>query len=148
VSSSTRLPEFPVLEIKAFVDATTAVLMGHRTHELEDGEELYVLGIGDTNIPGTDIPLITPKVKLEVTFPAQVYALARSTRESTGVNLLGSFAASMETFSRAPLTRDESQFIGNPARRPVRVGDVVVPAKRLGEYIKWRAARPEEATAT
>lgn len=138
-------PDFPLLEIKAFVDATTVVLVGHRTEELQEGDELYVLGIGDVNIPGTDMPLVTPKAKLEVTFPADVYALARSPAEITRVPRFLVSAALTEMMTgqtverREPLTKDESQFLGNPARKPVQIGDAVVPAKRIGDFIKWRS---------
>lgn len=146
---SSEVPGFPVLEIKAFVDASTVVLVGPKASQLKEGDELFVVGIADTNIPGTDLPLVAPKATLVVSFPAGVYVLARTPLKIVTVDLISSFSTVLEKSQRPKLTTDSSQFIGNPGNRPVQVGDAVVPSGNLADYIKWLAtikAQPSTAT--
>jgi hypothetical protein len=139
------LVAFPILEIAAFVDPTTVVIVGHRVAYLKEGEELFVLGVGDINIPKTDVPLVVPKVSLEVTATAGVYAVARTPAEVTLVqNPMMTFAAEVlertqSIVRRQPLTKDDIQFLGNPAKTPVKVGDIVVVKSDLSKYIEWLA---------
>jgi hypothetical protein len=44
-----------------------------------------------------------------------------------------------ETEERPALTKEEKLFLGDPGRRPVKIGDVVVRTKDLGRYIQHLA---------
>lgn len=157
MTDKASVPSFPILEIKAFVDATTVVLMGPHVEDLSNGDELYILGIGDTTIPGTAVRLVAPKATLEVTFVAQVYALARPPLEKVEIaNPLAGFTAAADLFGsatrsvvrREPLTSDESQFLGNPGRKAVKVGDPVIKIHDLAEYLTWRGRPEQQGTAS
>lgn len=144
------VPTIPVLEVVAFVDATTAVLTGHRVEQLKEEDGLYVLGIGATVVPKVNVPLVAPKASLEVTFAPGPYVLARSPAEA--VQVVGDFVMPAITrllgpkteYRRAPLTTDETQFIGHPGRGFVQIGDVVVRQSDLREYLEWMTAHPGE----
>ncbi len=136
------MADFPILEIAAFVDSTTAIVVGHRVAMLKEGDELYVLGIGEIDIPKAGVPLVVPKASLEVTASAGVYAVTRSPAEQTLVpSPLATYAElfeRMQTISRRnPLIKDDIQFLGNPAKAPVKIGDVVVLKDDLSKYVVW-----------
>ena len=136
-------PSFPVLEVASFIDATTVVLVGEHVDWLEEGEELWILAVGESTIPKAGVPLVVHKAKIEVTFPAGVYTLAKSPERTVRMqNSLADLIAqttTTTTTTRAKLTSDESQFTGSPAKKPVAVGDPVVRTKDVGNYIKWLA---------
>jgi hypothetical protein len=147
---SVENPPFPLLEVASFIDATTVVVVGHRVDDLTLNDELYVLAVGNSTVPKTNVPLIVPKARLEVTFLAGVYALARSaTIEKVKIpgvdfealtNPFGSLAVAKTVERRKPLTNDEKLFTGSPADgAAVVVGDTVVRADDIADYIKWRA---------
>ena len=146
------VPPIPVLEVVAFVDATTVVLTGHRVDELKEGDELYVLGIGFTVVPKVNVPLVAPKASLEVTFAPGPYVLAQSPAEKVqvGGDILLSATRMAEMFGgrtetrRRALTTDEKQFIGNPGKESVKVGDVAIRKRDLTQYIKYIVAHPGE----
>ena len=89
--------------------------------------------------------MVVPKATLEVTAQAGSYAVARSPARRTEVpGPLASLATnwfeqSHTVFRRQPLTKDDKQFLGNPARGGVKVGDVVVRKGDLSEYIEYRS---------
>jgi hypothetical protein len=137
-------PEFPVLELLAFADSTTAVLGGVGLSEIDEGDELYVLGISEANIPKLNVPLVVPKASLEVTANAGVYILAKSPKLEVLVPspLFGGALASMlgdtvRTLERMDISKDREQFLGNPGRGYAKVGDVVVQKSDLAKYISW-----------
>lgn len=156
--SSDIKPSFPVLEVASFIDATTVVLVGEHVDELEEGEELWILAVGNSTIPKAGVPLVVHKAKLEVTFPAGLYALARTPERTVTMpgpfatmGTLGSILAqATTTTTRARLTNDESQFTGSPAMKPVSVGDPVVRTGDVAKYIRWLAQidRPPLPTET
>lgn len=142
-TDSALSPHFPVLKVTAFVDATTVVLVGVNMDQLGEGDELYILAFGDSIVPGASVPLVAPKAHVEVTFNAGAYILARSPLEPTLIAGLEEVVSSLAGGSRMVsqrkrLTTDESQFLGNPARTQVKLGDIVVPVKRIADYMKWR----------
>ena len=138
-------PPFPLLEIVSFVDETTVILVGSRVDELRDGDALYILGIGRSVVPKANIPLISPKASLVVTFPAGPYALARTPETTTrAFSTLEALAAGLDfqratTVTRRKLTTDERIFLGDPGKEPVRVGDPVIRKADLGAFIRYRA---------
>jgi hypothetical protein len=135
-------PPFPLLEIVSFVDATTVVVVGPRVEELRDNDELYVLGIGKSIVPKTNVPLISSKATLVVTFPAGPYALARTPAVTIDTGPFGSMAISLlskTTVSRRPLTSDEKLFLGDPGKEPVQIGDKVIRKSDLMAFIRYRA---------
>ena len=141
-----KLLNFPVVELVSFVDAHTAVLVGHRSELLKEGDSLYVLGESDTLVPKINLPLITPKVRLEVTFPAGPYVIAKTPLQTSITASYNEVIRQMvegisKTESRPVLTKEEKLFLGDPGRRPVRIGDKAVRPKDLGEYIAHLAAQ-------
>lgn len=142
----------PVLEIVAFVDAMTAVLTGYHVDEVKEGDELYVLGIGITIVPKVNIPLVAPKASLEVTFAPGPYVLAQSRAYKVQVGDVpgATFARMAELIGprlenrRDALTTDEKQFIGNPGKTSVTLGDLVIRKTDLAAYIKWMTNHPGE----
>jgi hypothetical protein len=140
------IPAFPLLEVVAFVDATTVILVGPHVEGLREGDELYVLGIGQALVPKTNIPLISPKANLVVTFPAGRYALARSPETQqkwAGAyeTLVQSLSGSATTVTRRKLTSDEGQFLGDPGKEPMRIGDQVIKKSDLGAFIRFWTER-------
>lgn len=136
--------DFPILKIVAFVDSTTVVITGHRVDDLRMGDSLYVLAIGVTYVPEANIPLIVPKAAVEVTFAPGPYVLAQAPmveKQTTG-DLAASLAAMVggtrTVKFRPALTTDEKSFIGNPANEPIKIGDVVVRARDVSNYIRYR----------
>ena len=119
---------FPVLKISAFVDAYTAVLTGHRTNDVAQGDELYVLAVGISLIPEVNVPLVVPKVTLEATFAAGLYVLAKASYETRTVD--NSLGAAIRAFQGGPtqqrvrpaLTSAEHLFLGNPAKESLKLG--------------------------
>lgn len=138
--------DFALLKIAAFVDAYTAILIGPNSHMIKQGDDLFVLGIGATRIPEVNVPLVTPKARLEVTFAAGAYALAKSPAEirtvETGMAELirqVQGVSTQTTSVRRALTKDESLFIGDPSKSPIQVGDVVVRTQDLEQYLQYLA---------
>ena len=41
---------------------------------------------------------------------------------------------------RAPLTKEESSFIGDPGKEPAKIGDIAVRTQDLKQYIEYYAA--------
>jgi hypothetical protein len=138
-----KMPPFPILEIVSFVDVTTAVLVGPHVEMLKERDELYVLGIGATKVPKANVPLISAKVTLIVTFPAGPYALAQTPIETERVpSGLAALVYDVGTATRRvqrPLTKEENLFLGDPGKQPVKVGDTVIRKADLIAFIKYRA---------
>lgn len=141
-----QMPDFPVLEISAFLDFSTVTLVGARVHFLEEGEELYVLGLSSVVVPKTSAPLVVPKATIEVIAQAGAYAVAKTPAKETLVPtgtaaLMRQLVDGLETqFKSQPLTKDESQFLGNPARSRISVGDTVVRKADFIRFVEWKAS--------
>lgn len=138
--AKTDVPPFPILELVSFVDATTVILVGPRVDELRENDALYVLGIGSSVVPKTNVPLISAKARLVVTFPAGPYALARTpleTETSSAIDIALMFQTRRST--RRQLTSAEHLFLGDPGKQPVQIGDTVIRVGDLPAYIRYRA---------
>lgn len=139
-----KLPDFPVLEISAFLDAATVTIVGHRVDFLMEGDELYVLGVGMLMVPKTDAPLVVPKATIEVVAQAGDYAVAKTPPRETLVPIgvaamVRQLSEGLETQYRSqPLSRDETQFLGNPGHSRVSTGDLVIRKKDLVAYVDWK----------
>jgi hypothetical protein len=137
-------PDFPLLEVVAISDATTLIVAGPGVDELAENDELYVVAVGESVIPKTDAPYVVPKAKLEVTFQAGVYAIARPPVEEVTVKT--STYLALEAFTEKKVRRrpdlqvDEKQMIGAPKRGPIKIGDQVVRAGDLASFIAYLAA--------
>lgn len=139
-------PDFPILEIASFVDAHTAVLIGPHAEDVEEGDELYVLGIGFSVIPKVDVPLMAPKAKLEATFVPGPYVLAKAPVEKieteTSAAVIRRLLEGVQlTERRQKLTTAEQFFLGDPGKEPIKIGDIVVRASDLKNYIQYRASK-------
>jgi hypothetical protein len=82
------------------------------------------------------------KEVLEVTLSAGAYAIARTPVEEKQVAMFGleNILSQMKTVERRPpLSVNEKEMLGNPGRRLVKVGDVVVPTNNIPNYVEWLA---------
>jgi hypothetical protein len=145
-------PMFPVLTVATFVDRTTAVLTGTRLDEFSDGDELYILGVGSTLVPGANVPLVVPKTTLEVTANAGHYLLARSLVQEKPVTIPGlSFGLGemlkdqVKTVYRRDPIVDKFEFVGNPGALPAAPGDVVIRKNDLAAYLNWLKKQADPA---
>ena len=146
-------PSFPLLEVVAIADTTTLIVAGPGVDKLTDGDELYILAVGEGLVPKTNAPFVIPKGKVEVTFPAGVYAIVRTPIEE--ISQPSSFAAIQYALGEAtrlvsrrhPLEVDQAAMIGMPRKSPVKVGDPVVRTKDLASYIQYRAETAQETAA-
>ena len=132
---------FDDLEIVAIIDSTTVAIAGSGSHNLKENDELYILAVGRSIVPKVDLPLVAPKGKVIVTFPAGYYVLARTPVEEKYA--AGFAITAADIFSprvverRAHLNVNENEMLGNPGRHGVRVGDPVVKVDELVNYIQW-----------
>jgi len=134
--------EIPVFEVTTIADSTTIVIVGDGIDQLKDGEQLYILAVGEGVVPKTTAPFVMPKATVEVTFAAGVYAVVRPPTETQELpNAFSSFAVNLglpkSTTTRPKLNVDEKQTTGMPSRQ-IKVGDAVIRVKDLAQYIKQR----------
>jgi hypothetical protein len=141
------VPPFPLLKIVAFIDESTVIVAGDNIEQIDDADELYILGESDVTVPGIGAPLVIPKASLVVQTAAGVYAVARTPGRNVTVNL-GVQAAMNRAFApqatrvrRPALLTDKTQFIGNPGSGAVTVGDRVVRKSDLKKFMKWATAK-------
>jgi hypothetical protein len=142
----------PVFLIAQILDRHTVVLVGDRIHVLSDRPSLIIVAHGP-EVPGTQCPLVIRKADLQVDEVAHRYAIAKTPkRKETATvrsvkNSLLPFSI-QETTSEKPqadLNVPQNELQGNPARQPVRTGDVVIRELDYDKYVAGLAA-PEDAT--
>jgi hypothetical protein len=118
-----------VFTVSAILDKTTLVITGSTVKDLWAGQKLLVLAVGQ-QIPGSAVPLVVPKARVEVTVAAGAYVLARPETQDV---LLG-FQTGL-TRRRPALDVDEGSLLGNPGSGPIKVGDPVILEDSLAEYV-------------
>jgi hypothetical protein len=131
----TDQPNVPIFQVAQLLDKDTVVITGPSVGELNKGERLEVTSVGG-KVEGA--MLVVPKATLEVTLVTDKYVIARPPKIETevGVGAIMSGLARTTRWVRPELHVDEKELAGNPAYKPVRVGDVVIRAGDLREYAK------------
>lgn len=144
--------DYEPFTIAQILDSTTIVIVGNGVESLRPEEELQIVATG-LNIPGLNVPLVVPKAHVEVSNVAGLYALARTTtfttqESSPNLASIGAALAGVRTVTkRRQLDVTESQVVGNPANKPVAVGDFVIrpdDLPRLVNFLQRQRARPSE----
>jgi hypothetical protein len=139
-----KVANFPLLEIASFVDSTTVVIIGHKIEDIKLDDKLYVLGIGFSIVPKTDMPLISPKAELEVTLAPGPYVLAKSELQQVKLrpaieSLMPGLGLTTETTAlrRPALSDKKDSFLGNPGSEPVKIGDTVIRKDDLTSFATY-----------
>ena len=135
---------YPVLQVAQILDKYTLVVTGENVDKLSEDESLMILARG-TNVPGVDVPLFVSKATVVVTEVPGPYAIVKAptyeVQESTPsalsgfASILGASGTRTVT-KRSPLSVDEAAIIGNPAVRPIVVGDPVIRRDDLQSFIR------------
>lgn len=142
--------EYEPFTIAQILDTTTLVIVGTGVGALRKDEELQIVATG-LNIPGLNVPLVVPKAYVEVANVAGLYAIARTTTFTTqetpsSLAALGAALGAARTVTkRRQLDVNESQVIGNPANKPVAVGDFVIRPEDLPllvNYLQRQRSKP------
>jgi hypothetical protein len=129
----TEQHQIPIFQLAQILDKGTVVITGASVGDLKEGQRLYVTAAGGKVGEST---LVVSKATLEVTLVTDKYAIAQPPQVKTEVGV-ASFMNPLATTTRwvrPDLRVDEKELAGNPAYRPIRVGDVVIREGDLRQY--------------
>lgn len=132
------------MRVEKILDKYTLVIGGpyQALHGVSEGNELAVIHVVPGGLPN-GMPLVMSKARVVVRDHLGEYIIADAqTREKQvlpALSILG--LRSVET--RSPLNVDSSSLSGNPASAPVRVGDLVILASDMREYVKQLATQKD-----
>jgi hypothetical protein len=130
------------MTVSQLLDKTTVVIAGTGVQSLKAGDDLLILAIGP-KLPGLDVPLVVRKADVVVETATKYYAVARTPEyEATvesGIAVLSGMS-NKKVWRRDPLKVEEGQLIGNPGWGPVAVGDHVIKAGELSDFVDHLAA--------
>jgi hypothetical protein len=135
--------EFPILKVIKILDKTDLVVAGQGIEALRDRNDLFVLAIGGPLVEAGGVPLIVPKARLVVKHTAGAYVIATApelTEQETKSAL--SLSTSKTVRRQERLNVDEEQMAGNPAGRPIAVGDPVIRSHDLGKFVQYLRDNP------
>ena len=126
-----------IFKISQILDRNTVAVTGAGIDELTEGQDLIILAVGKP-LPDTVVPLVVPKAQLEVTLAAGAYVLARppEVTERIKSNLLDMMSRETTHRVRPDLSVADNDIGGNPARQPVRIGDIVIRKHDLKAYVQ------------
>jgi hypothetical protein len=127
-----------VMKVSQLLDLNTIVVVGDISG-IARGAGLVVVSVG-APVPGTSAPLVLPKVDLEVTQTSGHYLIARPPM----VEVPNAFTSLVIDSQRPKRVRpqlqvDEQELLGNPAQKPVTVGDTVIRANDVADYVDMLA---------
>ena len=131
----------PVFQVSQILDKTTLLITGDKVGDLSMGSVLLILAVTKSrSLKG--IPLVLPKVTLEVTLVTDFYAVARPPVEKHVSSSTMMTLTTSTTISRRPkLDVEESNLVGNPASIPIAIGDPVIEKVNLRDYVAELAAK-------
>lgn len=120
-----------VLKISQILDRTTVIVAGSGVNKIRPLEDLVVVAVGQP-VFGTQAPLVVPKARLEATVITEHYLIARPpvTNQASLLSVMDSMKK-----GRSALTVSDEDLQGNPGQEPVRVGDIVLRADEISDYV-------------
>lgn len=127
-----------VMRVSQLLDLNTIVVVGDIAG-ISRGTNLVVVSVG-APVPGTTAPLVLPKVDLEVTQTSAHYLIARPPM----IEVASAFTSLVLDAQRPKRVRpqlqvDEQELLGNPAQKPVTVGDTVIRNVDVADYVDMLA---------
>ncbi len=128
--------EIQVLKVLKLLDRQTVLIGGGDLSRFQEGTEVDVLAVGSPLQEVEGVPLVIPKARLEVTSNAGAYLVASpvvTTSDETDV--FSTVYRTRKVRRREPLNVAETDLAGNPAGRPIVVGDPVIEAGKLQDFV-------------
>ncbi|WNZ65183.1 hypothetical protein QEG98_17040 [Myxococcus sp. MxC21-1] len=135
--------QIPVLKVIRILDDKTLVVSGEGVERIAEREDLVVLAVGPKLEELGDIPLVVQKAYVVVTSHVGSYLIVAPPVEHETVQensnwgaLIGGRERTKTLSVRRALPVMEKDVMGNPARRPIGVGDPVIRRSDLKEFVK------------
>ncbi|MCP3099002.1 hypothetical protein LZ198_08940 [Myxococcus sp. K15C18031901] len=138
--------QIPILNVVRILDDRNLILVGSEIDKIREGEILAVLAVGPKIEEIGNVPLVVRKASVMVTTHAGGYIVASSPQEeettyesSNLMAVLGGKERTKTVLVRRPLAVSEKDVMGNPARRPISIGDPVIRREDLREFVRYLA---------